>query len=230
VETGEYLPSHDEDLVDGEKLDPTEVIGPPRGLIERADAFLTEIEHAGPNLSPKDCVGLFDSIAELRFTDWGKVEILWTPERRLKVDATSRELYTRLRAQLDIHPRKLLETLETGIRELVGKVGAGLEHHAEIRRTYAEPWEHNPSYEFINDVIFPFDTLGYVLELMRDLSIVPGDGTRTSVRDLDRTMRLSLPEIAEEFRRGGDSIDPVAPDMYPESFWWMRLPGAKPIL
>jgi len=43
-------------------------------------------------------------------------------------------------------------------------------------------------------------------------------------------MRLSLPEIAEEFRRGGDSIDPVAPDMYPESFWWMRLPGAKPIL
>jgi len=151
------------------------------------------------------------------------------PGAEAEVDEAGRELYSRLQAQLDLYSGPLLEKLETGIRDLVEKVNAGLKHHEEIRRKYPEPWDYNTSYEFLGDVISPLDAIGYVLESMRDLRIEPSEGTTASVEDLDRTMRLSLPEIAEEYRRGGDSIDPVRPELFPESFWWRRLPGAKPI-
>ncbi len=226
--TGESLPGHDEDSVDGDKLDPAEVIGPPRQLIERAERLLTQVEHTGPNLSPRNCIDLFVSVARLRFTDWRKVEILWTPLRRQKVDMASRDLYGRLTAQMGLHPTVLLDHLEAGIRELIEHSSVSLEQHEEIRRTYSEPWHYNTSYEFNSEAIFPVDEIGYILELLVDLRIELREGTAALVKQLDTTLRLTLPEIAEEYRRGGDSIDPIRPDMYPKSFWWKRLPGAKP--
>ena len=227
--TGEPLPDHDEDSVDGDKLDPAEVIGPPRQLIEHAEKFLTQVEHTGPNLSPRDCINLFVSVARLRFTDWDKVDIPWTPERRRKVDAASRELYGGLQAQMGLRRTALLDPLEAGIRELIEHSSISLERHEEIRRTHSEPWDANTSYEFLSEVIFPVDEIGYIRELLRDLRTELPEGTEALVKQLDRTLRVSLPDIAEEYRRGGDSIDPVGPELFPKSFWWRRLPGAKPI-
>ena len=226
---GQSLASHDEDYVDPEELDPAEVIGPPRQLIEDAERLLTQLEHSGPDLSPRDCIILFVSVADLRLTDWGRVEMLWTPERRRKVEVASRQLYGRLQAQTGLNRTALLDLLESGIQELIEDSRISLEQHEEIRRTHSEPWHYNTSYEFDSEVIFPVDEIGYILELLRDLRVELREGTAALVKQLDSTLRMSLPEIAEEYRRGGDSIDSSRPDMYPESFWWKRLPGAKPI-
>ena len=78
------MPNTDEYYVDGDKVEPAEVIGPPRTLIEGAEGILPRIENTGPAISPEDCVALFCSVWRLRFTDWDRVEILWTPERRRK--------------------------------------------------------------------------------------------------------------------------------------------------
>ena len=223
------MPGHDEDSVDTNEVDPAEVIGPPRSLIECAERFLTQVEHEGPNLSPRETIVLFVSVARLRLTDWESVEILWTPERRRKVHVASRELYLRFQAQMELHRTALLDPLEAGIRELIEHSSISLERHEEIRRTFSEPWDANTSYEFLSEVIFPVDEIGYILELLRDLRTELREGTEALVKQLDRTLRASLPDIAEEYRRGGDSIDPVGPELFPDSFWWRRLPGAKPI-
>ena len=223
------MPGHDEDFVDADKVDPAEVIGPPRSLIECAERFLTQVEHEGPSLSPRETIVLFVSVARLRLTDWESVEILWTPERRRKVHVASRELYLRFQAQMELHRTALLDPLEAGIRELIEHSSISLERHEEIRRTFSEPWDANTSYEFLSEVIFPVDEIGYILELLRDLRTELREGTAALVKQLDRTLRASLPDIAEEYRRGGDSIDPVGPELFPDSFWWRRLPGAKPI-
>src|SRR5438477_144025 len=83
------------------------------------------------------------------FTDWDKVEILWTPERRRKVDEASRELYSRFQAHVRLESGALLDKLKAGIQDLLRGIGTGLEHHQEIRRTYPEPWDYNTSYEFL---------------------------------------------------------------------------------
>jgi len=220
---------HDEDSVDAADLDPAEVIGPPRMEIARAEGLLATMEQNGPKLPPKDCIALFASVAELRFTDWDKVEILWTVERKRKVDKARRDLYRRLQTQVSLHSTEVLDRVEAGIRDLIESTHEGLRRHEEIRRTYSEPWDYNTSYEFLSDVIFWVDTLGYVLELLRDLRVDLREPTTALVKQLDGTLESSLPGIAEQYRAGGDSIDPVHPDMFPKSFWWRRLPGARPI-
>ena len=140
-----------------------------------------------------------------------------------------RELYLRFQAQMELHRTALHGPLEAGIRELIEHSGISLERHEEIRRTFSEPWDANTSYEFLSEVIFPVDEIGYILELLRDLRTELPEGTEALVKQLDRTLRVALPDIAEEYRRGGDSIDPVGPELFPDSFWWRRLPGAKPI-
>ena len=221
------MQDRDRYYVNGDKLDPAEVIGPPRMAIQRAEGILQQIERTGPDIPPGDLIKLLEAVADLRYTDWDKVEMLWTPERRRRVDEASHVLYDRLQVQIGLHSATFLERLEAGIRDVVARIQKGLSHHQEIRANHAEPWDWSP--EFLGDVVFPLDTLGYVLELTRGTQIEPRKGAMALVRDLDATLRVSLPEIAEEFRRGGDSIDPISPELFPESFWWRRLPGAQPI-
>ncbi len=223
------MPNSDENYVDPEELDPAEVIGPPRTAIGAATQALQRIEHQETSARPDDWLAAARSVAYLKFTNWDKVEMLWTAERRRKVDDASRELYRRLTTVARVNPGALLAPVETWIRDTLPRMRQGLTRHQEIRRKYRDPWEYNTSYEFIDQVIFPLDGLGYLLELVRDLKLQLGAETSAMVEEMEQTLRSSLPEIAEEFRRGGDSIDPVEPDMFPPSFWWRRLPGARPV-
>ena len=193
-------------------MDPAEVIGPPRSLIECAERFLTQVEHEGPNLSPRETIVLFVSVARLRLTDWESVEILWTPERRRKVHVASRELYLRFQAQMELHRTALLGPLEAGIRELIEHSGISLERHQEIRRTHSEPWDANTSYEFLSEVIFPVDEIGYILELLRDLRTELREGTAALVRQLDRTLECRFLILRRSIAEAATPLTPLGPN------------------
>lgn len=207
----------DKYYVDGDKLDPAEIIGGPLMDIETAEDVLSRLIQPQHDVAPKDCLRLFYAIADLRLTNWDFVEMLWTPQRRKAVEEAATELHRRLAGLLDRKREALLDSLEQGICDEI----------EFIKRNLTNAHYREYDMEFTSEVLFPYERLDYIRLLLRTMRVSLSAPTEGLLEQLDTSMQQSLPTIAKNFRDAGQPIDPIEPRIFPESFWWARLSGSS---